>query len=79
MKKEYSFADRYNRTVDSILSDDALFAELETILDEQKAVMIVDGGISEAEAESYICQPENLRRTALYFANKNYQKTILKR
>lgn len=63
------FADKYNAAVDSIRGNAELLAEFEIILDEQKAVCI-DRGMSEAGAESYVCQPDNLRRTALYF-NEN--------
>lgn len=61
MKKNESLAEIYNSTVDRILNDPELFDELETILDEQKAIMI-DGGASETEAEIYIRQPPNLTR-----------------
>lgn len=61
--------DQYNATVDAIISNDDLLADFETILEEQKAILIVDGKLSEVEAETRICQPENVRRTALYLVN----------
>lgn len=66
--REYNqFVELYNHTVDLILSDSDLFAEFETILDERKAILMIDGEVSEADAESYVRQPETLKRAAMLF------------
>jgi hypothetical protein len=36
---------------------------LAKVLDEQKAILIIDGNHSEVEAERLICTSENFRRT----------------
>lgn len=65
LEKIDKYAAEYNAAVDSILSDADLLAEFETILDERKAILIVDGEMGETDAEIYICQPDNLRNAAL--------------
>jgi hypothetical protein len=63
------YAELYNSAVMRILSSEHLQADFETILDEQKAVLIIDGGLGEAEAELFIRKPENLRQAAMLAAN----------
>jgi hypothetical protein len=57
------FIDRYNAKLATVLSGDLKW-DVETILDEQKAIAIYNG-LSEAEAERICTQPENLRSVAL--------------
>lgn len=65
LERYEAFAERYNRQLERVLGDDDLFDEFNSILDEQKSVLIVDGGFSETEAESQICNFENFRQTVL--------------
>jgi hypothetical protein len=67
---EEDFAEAYNNAVDMILSDSKMQMDFFTILDEQKAVMIIDGNVPETTAEEYICRNENLRRVASLFILK---------
>lgn len=55
-------ADKYNAQLAAVLNDVDLKARLHSFLDEQKAVMIVDGELSNAEAECLVTRPANLRR-----------------
>ncbi len=65
-RNEYNlFVDAYNSAVDKCLNDESLMRDVETILDEQKAVMMIDGKLSEAEADSYINRVENLRTAVI--------------
>ncbi len=57
-----NYADCYNEAVDSILSDDYLFAKFEEVLEEQKSILMIDGGLSEAEAEAKITDFNNVRQ-----------------
>jgi hypothetical protein len=59
-----NFVDSYNAKLETVLSDESLKRDFETILDEQKAVAIYNGE-SETEAERICRQPENLRSIAL--------------
>jgi hypothetical protein len=54
--------DQYNTELEIVLNDESLLADFETILNEQKAVMIIDSGLSETEAESCVSTEENIRR-----------------
>jgi hypothetical protein len=58
------FIDRYNSKLETVLNDDSLQCDFETILDEQKAIAIYNGS-TEQEAERICTQPENLRRIIL--------------
>jgi predicted RNA-binding Zn-ribbon protein involved in translation (DUF1610 family) len=58
-----NFVDRYNAKLETVLSDERLKRDFETILDEQKAIAIYNGE-SETEAERICRQPENLRSVA---------------
>lgn len=57
--------DLYNSTLDKVLNDAELKREVETILDEQKAIAEIDGNLSEVEAERLICEADNLRRVVM--------------
>ena len=59
------FIDSYNAKLESILNDETSMQDFETILDEQKAVAIVGGGLSEAEAERFFTKTENVRNIIL--------------
>jgi hypothetical protein len=62
------FAQGYNSAVDEILNDDRLMQEFETILEEQKAFLVIDAALSEAEAECKICDFNNVRQVVLSLA-----------
>ena len=53
--------DAYNSKVERILNDESLFDGFNLFLDEQKAIAICNGKLSEDEAERICTQPENLR------------------
>jgi hypothetical protein len=57
-----------NAKIEMVLNDESLFADFETILAEQKAIIMYDGEQSEIEAERICTRPENLRR----IITKNY-------
>lgn len=66
---EYNlFVDCYNAALDKVQSDDAAREVFEVVLDEQKAVAIVDGSLSEAEAEALVRDTDNIRRAVLIAA-----------
>ncbi len=54
-----------NAKIEMVLNDESLFADFETILAEQKAIILYDGEQSEIEADAIVTRPENLRRTIL--------------
>jgi hypothetical protein len=56
--------DFYNSKLEKVLKCEQLFADFETILDEQKAI-VIDNGLSDAEADAIVTRPENLRRIIL--------------
>jgi predicted RNA-binding Zn-ribbon protein involved in translation (DUF1610 family) len=58
-------ADIYNFKLEKVLNDESLLTDFETILDERKSILVIDGGLSETEAERICRQPENLRSVAL--------------
>ncbi len=57
--------DSYNSKVALVLNDESLFADFNSILNEQKAVLLSYGDLSETEVERICTQPENLRSVAL--------------
>jgi len=69
-----SFADQYNSAVDRVLQNPELQKEFFEILDEQKAVMTIDGEMSEQDAERFVCQPDNLRRAAMFCDKQETRK-----
>jgi len=60
-----SIVDNYNKKLDKVLIDKSLIRDFETILDEQKAILMIDGDLSETQAESYITKAENVRSCVL--------------
>jgi hypothetical protein len=67
-----AFAEKYNLIVDLILTNAKIQREFMTILEEQKSICI-EGGMPEVDAEKYICNQDNLRRTAMFFLKENYE------
>ena len=60
-----NFAEFYNAKLEKVLSDEKLFDNFETILDEQKAILMIGGGLPETQAERQIMNFENLRQIVL--------------
>lgn len=60
-----TFALRYDSAVDKVLSDTELMRDFDTIFDERKAILIIEGGLSADEAERQISSSENARKTVL--------------
>jgi hypothetical protein len=56
--------DAFNTKLAHVLNDESLFADFNSILDEQKAIAIYNGK-TETEAERICTQPENVRNVAL--------------
>jgi len=59
------FVNQYNAKLETVLHDESLLSDFETILEEQKSILIIDGQLSEDEAERICTQPENLRSVVL--------------
>jgi hypothetical protein len=59
------FVEHYNAKLKTVLKDEKLIRDFETILDEQKAVAVINGEISEAECEALCTKPSNVRRVVL--------------
>jgi hypothetical protein len=59
-----NYVDSYNAKLETVLNDESLLTDFETILDEQKAVTVYNG-LSELEAERICTQPENVRSVAM--------------
>lgn len=57
---------QYNFKLKQVLNNKSLLNELETILDEQKAILIIDGETPEKEAESQVLNPSNVRKIITY-------------
>jgi hypothetical protein len=60
-----NFVDSYNAKLEMVLNDESLKRDFEIILDEQKSILVIDGGLSETEAERICRQPENIRAVVL--------------
>ena len=65
LEKQNAFANLYNAKLEKVLNDEKMLNDIETILDEQLAVLIVGGKLSETEAESRIMNFDNLREIVL--------------
>ena len=63
--RRMEFIDFYNQKLETVLNDDSLFNDVNTILDEEKSILIIDGNLPETEAERLITNPENLRKAVL--------------
>ncbi len=64
-----NFIDKYNARLETVLNDKSLFADFNSILDEQKAILVYNG-LSEIEAETQITKVENLRNVVLSVRKK---------
>ncbi|MET0754301.1 MAG: hypothetical protein ABWZ66_13045, partial [Pyrinomonadaceae bacterium] len=62
------YADRYNETLERVQTNRSLMNQFETILDEQKSILVINNGLSESEAESEVRDVNNLRQTVLSLA-----------
>jgi hypothetical protein len=62
---EQTEINKTNAKIEMVLNDESLFADFETILAEQKAIIMYDGEQSEIEAERICTRPKNLRRIIL--------------
>lgn len=59
------FVNFYNSKLETVLNDEKLFNDFETILDEQIAVRMIAGNLPEAEAEAMVYALDNLREIVL--------------
>jgi hypothetical protein len=59
-----NFVDSYNAKLETVLNDESLLTDFETILDEEKAIAIYNGS-SEAEAEKLCTQADYVRAVVL--------------
>jgi hypothetical protein len=64
IKQTNAFFDSYNSKLAHVLEDESLFADFNSILDEQKAILVYNG-LSEIEAETQITKLENLRNIVI--------------
>ncbi len=60
-----NYIDRYNAKLEMVLNDKSLLKDFETILNEQKAIAIICGGLSEEEAERFFTKSENVQNIIL--------------
>ena len=67
-RKEVWSRELYNRKVDLINAEESLRTEFEMNLEERKAIMIIEGGLSENEAEAALFSPQNIQSLVLDFA-----------
>ncbi len=65
LHRQNEFASLYNAKLEKVLSDKKLLNDFEKILDEQKAVLIIDGNLSESNAEMHVTEFENMRQVVL--------------
>ena len=60
-----SFVENYNNKLATVLRDEKLFRDFQTIFEEQLAVLMINGKLSEIEAERQTTNFGNLRRIIL--------------
>lgn len=65
INKYNTFVDSYNTKLQTVLNTESLLQDFETILAEQKSILIIDGNLSEGEAEKQLNNPENIRQIIL--------------
>lgn len=53
--------DEYNAKVARVMNDPALLEEFEYLIEERKAILVYEGGLSEEAAEAYISEPHFVR------------------
>ncbi len=58
------FVDSYNSKLETVLSDEKLQSDFQTIIDEQLSILMIDGNLSRIEAETITNAPNNLRQIA---------------
>ncbi len=56
------YIDSYNSKLATVLNDEQLQSDFQTILDEQLSILEIDGNLSRIEAETITNAPNNLRR-----------------
>ncbi len=59
------FIDFYNSKLARVLNDESLLTDFNSILDEQKSILVLDGNLSEIEAETQITRVKNFRNIVL--------------
>jgi len=75
INRHNEFVDSYNAKLEQVLADENLTNQFNAMLGEQKAVRIINGGLSETEAENLITDFENVRNIVLSLRNvKNKEK-----
>jgi ketopantoate reductase len=57
--------DAYNSKLEMVLNDESLKQDFNSILGEQKAIAMYNGGLSENEVERICRQPENMRSVVM--------------
>jgi len=60
-----NFVDSYNAKLETVLADESLFTDFETILDERKAIAVYNSNESEFEAERQLHCPDYFREIVL--------------
>ncbi|MCW5961031.1 MAG: hypothetical protein KIS76_12785 [Pyrinomonadaceae bacterium] len=59
------FVEIYNAKLSTVLNDESLLDDFETIIEEQKSILIMNGGLTDLAAEREVTQLENVRRIVL--------------
>ncbi len=57
--------DSYNSKLEAVLNGAKLYADFETILDERKSILMIDGNLSDEHAERQITDFENIYSVVL--------------
>lgn len=65
VNKHNDFAKFYNEKIKQIQTSESSEKQFETILEEQKSILMIDGELPESEAENHITQAENVRNIVL--------------
>ncbi len=67
LTSEQAEINRINILIETVRTNAELMAEYELVCEERIAIMMHDGGLSEAEAEAYVQTPGFIRDTTLKF------------
>lgn len=70
LERHNEFVDRYNAKLDMVLNDEKLYRDFETTLEEQKSILMIDGGLSCSDAEAMVTVPGNVRSIVLSLGPK---------
>ena len=62
--------DSYNAELEKVRCDRFLMQDFSTILNEQKAILVIDGRLSEIEAEKQITSVKNVRKIVNFLRTK---------